>query len=424
VDVLSNLKESSGRSGTGLRHNRARSALVISEVALAMLLLIGAALLIRSFAGLQNVNPGLDPHNVLTLQTSLAGGTYSTTAKVDNLATQVLRRLEGIPGVDSATAAFMLPVEGGADLPFAIAGKPPARGDYSGDCQWRTGTADYFRVFHIALVRGRVFTEDDTANSPRVVVINAAMAKKYWPNEDPIGQVITIGKGLGPQFEDPPRQVIGIVGNVREQGLARDYPEVMYVPQSQVPDGLTMLANSAVPLSWAIRTRSDPMAVRSAVEQELRAVDAQIPISRERTMEQVLAENVARQNFNTVLLSIFAGVALILAAIGIYGLMSYSVEQRTQEIGIRMALGADRGGMLGMVLAQGLKLALAGVVLGLGMAYGLTRLLASLLFGVKASDPVTFGVVAGILTFVALVAALIPARRATTVDPAIALRYE
>jgi ABC-type lipoprotein release transport system permease subunit len=229
---------------------------------------------------------------------------------------------------------------------------------------------------------------------------------------------------MGPQFEDPPRQIVGIVGTVRENGLKKADVGVMYIPQSQVPEGLTTLANSVIPLSWAIRTAASPMTLRIPVEQELRAVDGQIPISRERTMEQVVADTVSRQSFNMLLLSIFAGVALVLAAIGIYGLMSYAVQQRTQELGIRMALGANRSNVLRLVMAQGTKLAVCGVVLGLALAWGLTRLIASLLFGVKAADPTTFGLVAGILAAVALGAAYIPARRATTIDPLIALRYE
>jgi len=423
-DLSSTLKEASGRSGTSLRHNRARSVLVVTEMALALVLLVGAALLIRTFVGLRTVNAGLDPRNVLTFQTSLAGKAYSTTAKVDELTTQVVRRMEGLPGVQAAASAVALPVESGIDLPFAIVGKPPTTGDYNGDEQWRSVSPHYFQAFKIPRLRGRAFSETDTGASARVVIINDAMAKKYWPKEDPVGQVLVIGKGLGPQFEDPPRQIVGVVGSVRENGLAREGVGVMYIPQSQMPEGLTALANSVIPLSWAVRTAVEPMSLRVAVERELRAVDGQMPIARERTMEQVIAGAVSRQSFNMVLLSIFAGVALVLAAIGIYGLMSYSVQQRTQEIGIRMALGADRGGMLRLVLKQGMTLAVIGVAMGLALAYGMTRLLASLLFGVKASDPLTFAAVAGILTMVALVAVYIPARRATAVDPAIALRYE
>ena len=422
-NLASSLKEASGRSGTGLRHNRVRSVLVISEVALALVLLIGATLLIRTFVGLRSVNPGFDAHNVLTFQTSLAGGAYGTTAKVDNFSTQVARRIESLPGVEAAASAIALPVENGIDLPFTIAGKPPAQGDYNGDEQWRFGSPHYFRALKVSLLRGRVFNEADSGNSARVVVINDKMAKKYWGREDPIGQIITIGKGLGPQFEDPPRVIVGIVGNVRESGLAND-DSVMYIPQSQVPQGLTALANSVIPLSWIIRTAAEPMSMRAAVERELHSVDGVMPVSRERTMEQVISQQMSRQNFNMVLLSIFAGLALVLAAIGIYGLMSYSVQQRTQEIGIRMALGASRGNMLALVLTQGMQLTGIGMALGLALAYGTTRVLGSLLFGVKANDPQSFGAVAGILALVAVLSAYIPARRATAIDPAIALRYE
>ena len=423
-DLSSALKEASGRSGTGLRHNRSRSLLVVTEIALALVLLVGAALLIRTFAGLRSVDPGFDPHNILTLQTSLAGGAYRTTANVDAFTRQVVRRLETLPGVQAAAAAIALPVETGIDLPFAIVGKQPSRGDYHGDEQWRSVSPHYFQVFKIPLRRGRVFSDTDTGSSTPVVLINEAMAKKYWTNDDPVGQLLLIGKGLGPQFEDPARQIVGIVGNVRENGLGNEGVGVMYIPQSQAPEGITALANSVIPLSWAIRTATEPLSQRVSVERELHAVDGQLPISRERTMEQVIAGAVSRQSFNMVLLSIFAGVAVVLAGIGIYGVMSYSVQQRKQEFGIRMALGADRSRMLRMVLEQGLKLAGFGVTLGLMLAYGVTRVLASLLFGVKASDPLTFAVAAATLAAVAVLAAYIPARRATIVDPAVALRYE
>jgi predicted permease len=423
-DLVSTLKEASGRSGTALRHTRIRSALVVAEMALALVLLVGAALLIRSFVGLRSVDPGLDPRNVFTFQTSLAGGAYGTTESVSNFTTQVVRRLEMLPGVEAAASTIVLPVEAGIDLPFNILGKPPASGEYNGDEQWRSVSPRYFRVFKIPLLRGREFTETDTGTSTRVVIINDAMAKKYWPNEDAIGQTIVIGKGLGPQFEEPPRQIVGIVGNVRENGLSNAGVGVMYVPQSQMTEGLTALANSVLPLSWCVRTATDPSSLRAAIAREVHAVDGQMPIARERLMTEVLSSAVSRQSFNMVLLSIFAGVALMLAAIGIYGLMSYSVDQRTQEIGIRMALGADRGRMLRVVMREGMTLAVVGVGLGLLLAYGLTRLLASLLFGVKASDPLAFAAVAGILALVGLIATYIPARRATAIDPAIALRYE
>jgi predicted lysophospholipase L1 biosynthesis ABC-type transport system permease subunit len=250
------------------------------------------------------------------------------------------------------------------------------------------------------------------------------MAKKYWKDQDPLGQQIIIGKGLGPQFEEGPRQIVGIVGTVRENKLSEKEPGVMYVPASQVLDSVTQLVNGVIPLSWAVRVSGDPAGVRSAVERELRSVDGMITAGRVGTMESRISESMARQNFNMVLLSIFAGIALLLAAIGVYGLMSYSVEQRMQEIGIRVALGAGRRDVLALVVRQGMTLAAAGVGLGLAAAYGLTRLISSLLFGVKAQDPLTFGVVAVTVTLVAIVACLVPARRASAVDACDALRHQ
>lgn len=423
-DMASALKEASGRSGTGRHQNRMRKALVGAEMALAIVLLISAALLIRTFAGLSSADSGIDPRHVLTLQTSLAGGNYSTTAKVDNLAVQVVRRLEALPGVQSAALTVALPTTNEIDLPFNIPGKPPKEGPYNGDEQYRFVSPHYFAVFKIPLLRGRLFNDRDTPRSSRVVLINQAMAKKYWPNENPVGQILLIGKGLGPQFEDLPREIVGVMGNVRETGLADSDVGVMYVPQSQVPDGLTQLANGALPTAWCIRSSLDPNSLRSLVEREIEAVDGQMPVSKIRTMEEVIAEGLARQRFNMLLLSIFAGVALVLAAIGIYGVMSYSVEQQTQELGIRMALGADRGSVLKLVMRQGMTPALIGVGAGVLIALGATRALGSLLYGVKASDPLTFAGVAVVLSLVALFATCMPALRAVRIDPVVALRNE
>jgi predicted permease len=429
LDVNSSLKDTSGRAGTGRHQNRARGVLVVSEIALAVILLVGAALMIRTFQGLRTVDPGFDAHGILTLQTSLAGGRYDATARVDNLIRQMTQRLESLPGVESAATALLLPVQNDIDLPFNIVGKPPAKGSmYNGDEQWRSISAHYFSAFKIPLQRGRVFSDHDSAASALVVIINQAMAKKYWPKEDPIGRSIILGKGLGAIFEEPAREIVGIVGNVRESSLSASDESVMYVPAAQVTDGLTKFANQVVPLSWAVRTSMQPGmqpgALATAIQHEFLAVDGQLPVSKFRTMEQVISETTARQNFTMMLLTIFAGTALLLAALGIYGLMSYSVEQRTQEIGIRVALGATAGDMLRMVISRGLLLAGIGLAVGLAAAFGLTRLLASLLFGVKPYDPIAFGAVAITLAAVAWVAIYIPARRATRVDPLVALRYE
>jgi predicted permease len=399
--------------------------LVVSEVALALVLLVGATLLIRTFVGLGSVKPGFDPHNVLTLQTPLRGGNYNTTAKVDSFVVNVCRRIESLPGVEAAASSVVLPVTVPIDLPFNIVGKPPGKGsDYNGDEQWRSVSEHYFQVFRIPLLRGRAFRQTDTSGAPKVVVINEAMARRYWPKEDPIGQIMVIGKGIGPQFADTPREIVGIAGSVRERGLDTADVGVMYIPQSQVPEGLTALANQVVPLSWEVRTAGSPLQMRSLVEKQFRSADLTVTPTQERTMEQVIEKSVARQHFNMLLLGIFAAVALLLAAIGIYGLMAYGVEQQRQEIGIRMALGAGTGQVLRMVVAQGMKLACAGVAVGLGLAWAMTRYLGSLLFGVGATDPLTFGAVALLLTVVALVATLIPARRAAQTAPDQALRYQ
>ncbi len=287
LDVNSSLKDTSGRSGTGRHQNRARGVLVVSEIALAVILLVGAALLIRTFASLRAINPGFDPHHVLTLQTSLSGGQYGATAKVDSLVRQMTPRLEGLPGVQSAASATMLPIEGGVDLPFNIAGKPPAKGDqYNGDEQWRSVSAHYFSAFKIPLMRGRVFSDHDSGNSARVVVINEAFAKKYWKSEDPIGHSMTIGKGLGPDFDEPAREIVGIVGNVRENGLQGENQGVMYVPTSQVTDGITQLLNKVLPLSWVVRTSQEPTALTNAIQREFQSVDGQVPVAKFRTMGQ------------------------------------------------------------------------------------------------------------------------------------------
>jgi putative ABC transport system permease protein len=425
LDVNSSLKETGGRAGTGRHQNRARGFLVVSEVALAVILLVGAALMIRTFAGLRAVNPGFDAHNVLTWETSLSGGQYGTSAKVGDLIRQMTLRLESLPGVQSAATATVLPVEGSIDLPFNIAGKPPAKGGvYNGDEQWRAVSAHYFAAFKIPLLRGRVFNEGDTGNSARVVIVNEAFAKKYWQQEDPIGHSMTIGKGLGPDFEEPAREIVGIVGSVRENGLQDPNQGVMYVPAGQVTDGLTQLANKVIPLSWVARTSQEPTALTSAVQHEFLSADAQLPVSKFRTMEAVISETTVRQNFNMLLLTIFAGTALLLAALGVYGLMSYSVEQRTPEIGIRVALGANGSDILRMVIGRGLLLAGIGLGVGLAAAFGLTRLISSLLFGVKANDPIAFAAVVVTLAIVAWMAVYIPARRAMRIDPLLALRYE
>ncbi len=423
IDLSSALKESSGRAGTGLKHNRLRGLLAASEMSLAVVLLCGAALLIRSFIALHSVDPGFDPHNLLTLQVSLAGERYSTTAASSLMTRQMTERLEGLPGVAAASAANSLPLEGGMDMIFNIPGRPLAVGEkFAGDVQWRFVSGHYFEALRIPLRSGRLLRQQEPS---RVVVINEAMARKFWPKENPVGKTIVIGAGL-PDLEQPPAEIAGIVGDVHENSLDNGAPPTMYQLYAQVPDKAMALVNTMVPAGFAIRSQPgvSPLSLRSAVEREFAASDTQLAPTNVKTMESVAWNSTARQNFMLMLLGVFAAIALLLAVMGIYGVLSYTVEQRTQEIGIRAALGATRADTLRLVIGQGLRVSAIGVAAGLIAALGLTRLLASLLYGVKPADPLSFAAVTIALSLVALAACAIPAYRATRVDPIVALRYE
>jgi putative ABC transport system permease protein len=424
-DVASTLKDTGGRSSTGgRRHGFLRKLLVASEMGLAVVLLASAALLIRSFRDLSTVDSGIDPHHVLTMRTSLVGDRYATTEKVDQFTSQVIRRIEALPGVDSAATAIALPVSTEIDLPFNIAGKAPKSGEmYNGDEQFRSISPHYFATFKIPIQGGRAFNDRDTLNAAKVAIVNRALAKKYWKNENPIGRVISVGKGLGP-LEDQPREIVGIAGDVRETGLADKDVGVIYIPAAQQQEGLTALANSAIPLCWAIRSNWDTKTLSAAVLKEIQSVDGQMPVADVRTMDENLSKSTARQNFNMLVLGVFAGVALVLAAIGIYGLMSYSVEQQTAELGIRMALGAGKPDLFRLIVKQGMTPAMIGLGCGLALALLATQLLAKLLFGVKPYDPASFLAVAFLLSGVALVSIYLPARRAMGLDPLTALRQE
>jgi len=424
ADLNLTLKESGQRSGGGLRQNKARSILVISEVALALVLLMGATLLIRTFIALRGVNPGFDTHNVLTMEMSLTGRRFETTAEVNQLVREAERRVTSLPGVSSLASTCFVPLQGGFGLPFIIEGRPLTNGPAHGGGSWRTVSPRYFEVFRIPLLRGRMFTDRDDGGGSPIVLINEGLAKQFWPNSDPVGQRITIGKGMGPEFEEPPREIIGIVGDVRNQGLDNNPDPIMYIPVAQVKDGVTALNNRIIPITWAVRTNVEPFSLSREIQVELRAASGGLPVAHIRSMEEVRRESTSRADFNLTLLAIFAGVALLLAAIGIYGLIAYSVQNRTQEIGIRMALGASRQDVRRMVVKQGMMLVLIGVFLGAAAGLGLTRLMVSLLYGVKAADPVSLVSAAAALASVALLATYVPALRASRVDPIVSLRYE
>ncbi len=423
-DLARTLNEGGSRSGFGLRQSKTRSTLIVTEVALALVLLVGAALLIRTFIALRGVNPGFDAHNVLTMEMALTGHRYEQTAGVAQLMRDGRERIGAIPGVSTVAVTNSLPLVGGFGLPFIVVGRP-LTGPATGGAEWKAISPDYFNAFKIPIIRGRDFTMNDTAAAPPVTIINQAMVKEFWKKgEDPLGQQIIIGKGVGPEFEEPARTIIGIVGDVRDGGLNRDPGSLMIVPLGQMTDGLTLLNSKVAPLTWVMRTRLDPHQVSAAVIEQLRNASGGFPVARVRTMDEVVVKSTARQDFNMLLLTIFGGSALVLAAIGIYGLMAYSVQQRIQEIGIRMALGADRNRIRRMVVWQGMRLALAGVLLGVGAAFALTHLIASFLYGVKNWDPAVFITVPVVLSLVALAAVWMPAMRASRLDPMRALRIE
>jgi len=421
TDLTASLKESGGRAGAGLKQNRMRGLLVAAEVALAVVLLCGAVLLIRSFSELRSVSLGFDPNQVLAMEISLAGPGYAKSSAVERVAREFVERAERIPGVESAALASALPLWGQMDMIFNIPGRTLPRGrQAAGDVQWRIVSPHYFDVLRIPLLAGRLFNGRETGPA---VIISQAMARRFWPGASPIGRTISIGPALGPGYEVGLTEIIGVVGDERLR-LNVDPQPVMYQLHSQIPDGAMALVNGLEPAAVLVRTRNGvpPMSVGQAVRALLKAEE--LAAAKVRTMDQAGIDSTARQNFNTLPLSVFAGVALAMAAAGIYGVMSYSVEQRTHEIGIRAALGASPHATLWLVLRQALAMAVAGLAAGIAASFGLTRLLVAQLFGVKPSDPLTFAAVPLILLAVALAAAWIPAVRATRIDPLTALHHE
>jgi putative ABC transport system permease protein len=423
TDVNSTLKESSNRAGTGFREGKVRSMLIISEVSLALVLLVPAALLIRTFRALHHVDPGFDAQNVLTLEMSLTGDRYHKTAGVAQLSRAGRERLNAMPEVECSAAAYWLPIKVDDYLGFQIMEKPV--GKQGASSRWMSISPGYMKVFNIPILRGRDFTEKDNAGAPGVAMINEALAKEYWPHEDPVGRHVLIGKGLGPEFaSEGVREIVGIVGDTHNTGLGHPPDPAMIVPVAQVPDPYTAAYNDFQPLIWSVRTHGDSRQIVPAVTEQLRLASQGFTVAHVQTMDEVMQRSTAHESFNMLLLSIFGSAALLLAAIGIYGLMAYSVQQRTQEVGIRMALGADRSAIRRLVVWQGMRLALIGAAVGIAAALGLTRLIASFLFGVKPWDPMTFVAVPLLLTAVALLAVWVPAFRASKVDPIQALRAE
>lgn len=410
-----------GRSSPGLRQSRIRSVLVVAEISLALVLMIGAALLIRSYIALQSVYPGFDAHHVLTLHMSLASSRFEKTSQVNQFVRDATQRLDNLPGVISSGAASWLPFETGATMPFIVVSRP-LNGPSHGFGHWRNVSPAYFNALKVPLLRGRLFTDRDGEKDAKVVIINQAMAREYWPGKDPLNDRIDIAPNVGPEFDEPPRQIVGIVGDVLEDALdQRPFP-TMYIPMAQIADA--RIPRLRQTLVWIIRTRVQPNAFIPAVSKELKEASGGLPVGGFGSLGEILSQSTGRQEFNTELLSIFGGAALLLAAIGIYGVIAYSVQQRTHEIGIRIALGSGTRRVLKMVLVQGARLAGIGIALGLGAAFALTRFLARFLFGVRTHDPAVFVITPLVLLGVALLAAWFPARRATRLNPLDALRHE
>ena len=382
VDLDSVLKDG-GRWGTGLRQGKARAALVVSEVGLAVILLVGSALLIRSFSALYKVDRGFETKNVLTMKTLIAGPKYATSTQLAVTVKAGLERIRALPGVLAASATPNLPLRGQSTLPFDIIAQPAADGTKL-IAGWTRVSPGFFDVFSIPIKRGRTFNENDTAKSAPVVIINESMAKQYWTDRDPLGDQIGIGRGIMKELNlEPNRQIIGIVGDIRDIGLQNSPRPTMYVPQAQLPDAWTAQFEVDDFMNWIVRTHDDPRKLAPAIQDQLRQATG-LPVSDLLLMDEVVSLSTARQRFSVLLMTIFGCVALLLlAAIGIYGLMAYTVEQRTQEIGIRLALGAEAKQLRNMVVRQGMTLAIGGVVIGLGAAWGVSRLMESLLFGVK-----------------------------------------
>jgi putative ABC transport system permease protein len=411
-ELTETLKEAGRSSTQGTRRNRLRNGLVIAEVALALVLVSGAGLLIKSFAKLENVNPGFNPRNAFTFEISLPKLQYPDDASIVRFNNEAQRRIATLPGVQSAGFSTILPLAGtNSDWSFAIEGAPSNDKSPSPDEEKRQVSPDYFRALETPLINGRFFTDADNADAPRVMIVNQAFAKKFWPNENALGKRIT--------FDNPKKNpkwitIVGVVGDIRHFGLDTEPKPEMYVPFAQEPYFTTI---------YVARSNQDLRGLVPATRREIRAIDPAVPLANVRTFENVIADSIAPRRLSVVLLGVFAGVAVLLASVGIYGVMSFLVVQRTHEIGVRMALGAQRSDVLKLVLSRSLKLISAGTIIGLVVALMSTHTLRALLYSVSAFDTATFALVTILLGAVALAASYLPAMRATKADPMIVLGH-
>jgi len=420
IDLNLALKQGGGRTALNAGGNRLRSVLVVTEVALALVLLVGSGLLIQTFLKLRDQYSGLRPGNILTLRTVLPRNKYPEQPQRAVFYQQVLERVRSLPGVVSAGYSTSIPLEWkGGTSGFFPEGRTLERASGEGlsyDANHRQVSADYLKTMGIPLLRGRPFSDGDDERAIPAAIINETMARQYWPGEDAIGKRFKLGD---PQDDIPWITIVGVAGDVRQMGVDEPVKAEMYIPYAQIKDQQWF-----APRDLVIRTTVDPLSMVAAARKEIHQVDPAQPISNVRTMEEVLGEETASRSLAMTLLTIFAALALLLATLGIYGVLAYFVVQHTQDIGVRVALGAQRRDILKLVLRKGMTLTLLGVGIGLGVAFALTRLMASLLYGVSTTDPLTYAAIALLLTGVAMVACYLPARRATKVDPLVALTYE
>jgi predicted permease len=421
LNLSGTLRDGTAGAGGGGGHHL-RSGLVVLEIALALMLVVGSGLLIRTSMALRSVEPGFDPTNVLTMSMSFTGPQFQSSAAVDNMIQRGVNRLRTLPGVEVASASCCLPLEGGFGLPFTIQGRPLQNGPFHGGAGWATVSPGYFEAFRIKAIHGRTFNDQDRARTTPVVIINESMARQFWQDSNPVGRMIAIGRGGMREFEsEPTRIIVGVIADSRDNGLNQDPGPKMFVPQGQIPDAVNQLNMRISPLNWVVRTRGEPMAMNAQIQAALKS-ETGLPVADVRSMGDIVARSTSRERFNTLLMSVFALSALLLAAIGIYGVMAYAVQQRTREIGVRLALGAQPGAVQRMVVFQGMRLAATGVVIGVGGAFGLSRFMQSLLFGVTTRDPLVFAGVPLLLAAIALFAVWMPAARASRIDPLGAIR--
>jgi putative ABC transport system permease protein len=432
----SNLNESlkeGGRGGSeGGARQRVRSFLVVAEVAISLLLLVGAGLLVKSFMNLRQADLGFDPARVLTFRLAIPEARYKENAQIENFYLALVQRIKGLPGVEEAGGTVGLPMNGGIESGVAVEGQEPKDRASSTVAVNLSVTPDYFRAMDIPLVAGRYFDEHDREGSEKVVIIDEMLAKRFFADESPLGKRLHMGTGIGidPAQMPPWLKVVGVVKHVRHYGPSEQGRVEIYRPFNQFaiqPDSPLLQGQPLTfprSMSLAVRAAGEPTALTNSIRNAVGELDPEVPISAVQTMDEIVATNISPQKFATWMLGLFAAVAMLLAALGIYGVMAYSVVQRTHEIGIRMALGAERKDVLRMIVGQGMKLTLVGVGVGLVGSFLVMRAISDLLFGVKPSDPITYGGVALGLSLVALMSCLLPARRATKVDPMIALRYE